>query len=196
MSQPRRIAIVGAAQTGKTWLAAALRELLRSRGETVHGPERQAEAALKHPHGWVIADTPPLQLAVASHPPGDNESLYPVALAHRGLYELTLVTGLDLPATPQASRDENPGQREATDALLRQTLASAGADFRVVYGRGQARLHNALIALGLNPDDPMQRQGRENAQFGLNAGRQPWLCEKCSDPGCEHRLFTGLIRQA
>lgn len=196
MSPLRRIAIVGAAQTGKTWLAAALCELLQSRGETVHGPEMQAQAVLEHPQGWVIADTPPLQLAVASHPLGDNEGLYPVALTHRCLYELTLVTGLDLPAPPQASRGKNPGQREATDALLRQTLASAGVDFRVVYGRGQARLHNALMALGLSPEDPMQRQGREKAQFGLNAGRQPWLCEKCSDPGCEHRLFTGLIRQA
>jgi len=65
----------------------------------------------------------------------------------------------------------------------------------VIYGAGPSRLANALLALGLPAPDARAQQTREQAQFDLNRGRTPWSCEKCSDPDCEHKLFTGLLRQ-
>jgi hypothetical protein len=61
----------------------------------------------------------------------------------------------------------------------------------VVYGSGEERLHNALLAI----DAAHARQGM--AQTGAVAARldgqtRPWRCGKCSDPDCEHRLFSGL----
>ena len=50
---------------------------------------------------------------------------------------------------------------------------------RVVYGRGPERLTNALIAL-----KQMQPRVAERTWT--------WSCDKCSDPECEHRLFTSL----
>ena len=205
MSSLRRIAIVGAQSTGKSWLARALTEVLRERNEPVHQvPERLREGPTPHPHaqlrmaqaqanavlaigsGTVIADTTPLVMAVYSHLCFSDESLFAMALEHQRLYDQTLLTGLDM-----ASREQTP-----FDAKLRDGLTRSGIGFRVVYGQGLARLNNALLALGLPPEHEAAWQRREAAQFALNEGRTPWLCEKCSDPDCEHRLFTGLIQRA
>ena len=79
------------------------------------------------------------------------------------------------------------------DNALREQLQTLGLPYRVVYGAGPARLVNALLALGLPAPDADAQQTREQAQFDLNRGRTPWSCEKCSDPECEHKLFTGLL---
>lgn len=220
MSRVRRIAIVGAESTGKSWLARSLTEVLRERGETAHWvPEQlrlwceregrtpqpheqrpiaqaQADAVLAITAGTVIADTTPLMTAIYSHKLFDDDSLYPMALAHQRLFDLTLVTGLDLPWVADGIQRDGPQVRAPIDAILRQTLVQAQVDFRVVYGQGLARLNNALLAMGQATEDAAAWQVRESAQFALNAGRTPWLCEKCSDPDCEHRLFTGLLKQA
>ena len=57
------------------------------------------------------------------------------------------------------------------------------------------RLNHALLALGWPPENTDAMTGREDLQYALNAGRTPWRCEKCSDPDCEHRMFTGLLQQ-
>jgi len=218
MSTLRRIAIVGAESTGKSWLARALADVLRARGETVcwvqehlrHWCERegrtplaheqpsialaQAKAVLAIPSGTVIADTTPLVTAVYSHQLFADESLYPMALAHQRLYDMTLVTGLDIRWEAQWLRD-SPEGRLPIDGLLREALTRSALDFRVIYGQGLTRLNNALLALGLDAEDEAAWQRRESAQFALNEGRTPWLCEKCSDPDCEHRLFTGLLQR-
>ncbi len=216
MSTLRRIAIVGAESTGKSWLARALTGVMRERGESVqwveehlrHWCEResrtpepreqfsiaqtQAEAVLAIASGTVIADTTPLVTAVYSHQLFGDESLYPMALAHQHLYDLTLVTGLDITWEAHWLRD-SPQTRPRFDALLREALTRHGLHFKVVYGQGLGRLNNALLALGLDAEDEAAWERRESAQFALNEGRTPWLCEKCSDPDCEHRLFTGLL---
>jgi len=97
----------------------------------------------------------------------------------------TLLMGMDLPG------HDTGLQRE--DCLLRQSLALAATPFRVVYGRGMARLNNALLALGLPGEDASTWQERESHQFNINRGRDVWVCNACSDPGCEHQLFTGLL---
>jgi nicotinamide riboside kinase len=163
----RRIAILGAESTGKSWLAQALSSTLRARGQAVCTVDEvlrqwcaregrtplpheqmgiateQARAVEQAPSGWVVADTTPLMTAVYSQLLFDDDSLYPMALAHQALYNSTLVTGLDLPWLPG--------------------------------------------------EDDTARTTRENAQFAINEGRTVWQCNECSDPECEHKLFTGLL---
>lgn len=218
MNTLQRIAVVGAPGTGKTWLTRTLTELLRERGTTVHRvdaprspwcegegrqpdalemsalAQTQAEAVIAFGSGTVIADTTPLLTAVLSQHHCGDEGLYRMALAHQGLYDLTLITGLDLPRVDEGLHHEASRTREAIDGLLRQALMRQGLAFRVVYGQGLVRLNNALLAMGLPAVDQAAWRRREAAQFDLNEGRTPWSCEKCSDPDCEHRLFTGLLK--
>jgi hypothetical protein len=65
--------------------------------------------------------------------------------------------------------------------------------YRVVYGQGPRRLSNALLALGLAGEDWSAQHIRVQGQFAINQGRSIWQCNDCSDPGCEHQLFTGLL---
>jgi len=106
--------------------------------------------------------------------------------------DLALLMGLDQPTAQAAARQA----QEQHDLQLRQQLHARGLPYRVVYGLGSVRLSNALLALGLPPADAEMQQTREAAQFDLNRGLTHWSCEKCSDPACEHRLFTGLLERA
>ena len=220
MSQLQRIAIVGAESTGKSWLCQTLGEVLARRGERVQVvPEHlrlwcereqrtpqvheqlaiaqaQAQAVLSFGEGVVIADTTPLMTAIYSHMLFEDHSLYPLALAHQRLYDATLVTGLDLPWVADGLQRDGPHVRGPVDSLIRQSLQRAGVHYRVVYGQGHTRLNNALLALEREGEDEAARLLREQAQFALGQGRTPWNCEKCSDPDCEHRLFTGLLARA
>lgn len=99
---------------------------------------------------------------------------------------LTLLMGLDLPCTPAELR-----LREAADACLRAALADAGIAYHVVYGQGKQRLENALIAIKNIATSAYAKSAR--GQFDSESSRlRAWNCEKCSDPECEHRLFTRL----
>lgn len=210
-----RIALLGAESTGKTQLSQALAHALSARGHAVHGvpeylrtwcaaqgrtPEpheqaqiaqQQADAVLQHTSGTVIADTTPMMTAVYSHQLFNDTSLYAMAAAHQQLFDMTLVTGLDLPWVADGLQRDGPQVREPVDALLRAALQTAGVAYKVVYGQGPERLNNALLALGGE-----SASTRLEAQYALNRGRTAWNCEKCSDADCEHRLFTDLIQRA
>lgn len=218
-----RVAIVGAESTGKTWLTQALAKVIRMRGAAVHtvdavwrawcdqegrtpGPhaqrgiaQAQAQAAeqagQQGRQAWVISDTTPLMAAVYSHQLFDDESLYPQALMHQADYDLTLVTGLDWPCLPNGLQRGDPLVRGPVDSLVRQALDREGIPYRVVYGQGHQRLNNALLALGLPGEDETAKRLREQAQFAINQGRTVWQCNECSDPDCEHKLFTSLLTQ-
>jgi hypothetical protein len=98
--------------------------------------------------------------------------------------DATLVMGLDLPSARGG---------EAADGRLRAQLQSAGIPFQVVYGTGAQRLRHALLALdaaGVLPAGTVQRHEESGAPRGWIAA-----CEKCSDPACEHRLFTRLRQE-
>ena len=120
-------------------------------------------------------------------PTGEAEGRHP-ALEQQRRYDLSLLMGLDIPWQPDGLFRDSPDMREATDALLRRELQAAGIGFQTVYGQGGARLQQALRAIGtalgrpLVHDDPALATGRGN-----------WTCDNCSDPECEHRLFTGLL---
>lgn len=217
MSPLQRIAILGAESTGKSWLVKALAGVMQSRGhrtsavgevlrswcaregrtpmahEQIGIAQTQAQAVECIAQGVVIADTTPLMTAVYSHLLFADESLYPMALAHQALYDTTLLTGLDLPWVADGLQRDGPHVRGPVDTLVRQALEQAGIAYQVVYGHGHQRLNNALLALGLPGEDLAARVTRENAQFAINDGRTVWQCNECSDPACEHTLFTRLL---
>ena len=106
---------------------------------------------------------------------------------------LTLLMGLDQPCPA-----EERAAQEARDAQLRTALAAASIPYRVVYGTGEQRTRNALIAI--QKVAPQAYSTSARAALGTeNAPRtarlRAWNCEKCSDPICEHRLFTALVEQ-
>ncbi|MDM0119977.1 ATP-binding protein [Variovorax arabinosiphilus] len=206
------IAVVGAESTGKTELARLLAERLTQRGiATTLVPEvlrdwcvregrtprpheqaaiadeqtrRIAEAAR---HGVVVADTTALMTAVYSDMLFDDRALYPDALAAQAGYAMTLLTALDLPWVADGLQRDGPHVREPVDALVRAALARAGVSYAVVHGRGPERLASAWTALNLASD-------AEATAARRTAGEAwGWSCEKCSDPVCEHRLFTDLL---
>lgn len=107
---------------------------------------------------------------------------------------LTLLMGLDGSRTPTEQ-----AAREAADARLRSGLAQAGLAYRVIYGTGEQRVAQALRTIkasmpgALGPaDQALLDQALDPAaerSTRLRAGG----CEKCSDPACEHRLFSALL---
>jgi nicotinamide riboside kinase len=151
--------------------------------------------AQQAPDTWLLSDTTPLMTAVYSHLLFDDERLYPMALAHQTLYDITLVMGLDLPWVADGLQRDGPQVRGPVDTLVRQALERSGLAYRVVYGQGPQRLNNALLALGLSGEDASAQHIREQGQFAINQGRSVWQCNDCSDPDCEHLLFTRLLKQ-
>lgn len=214
---PRRIALLGAESTGKSTLAAQLASHLRSRGlhavavpealrawcerkgreprpgeqlAIAQAQEDQVEAALAAGADIAIADTTALMVAIYAGMLFEDSDLMRLALERQRAYDATLVTGLDLPWVPDGLHRDARHPREEVDALVRSLLQRAGVGFQVVYGSGPQRLQSALLALvsaGVLPPDALERPRERDARRAWN-----WACEKCSDPECEHRLFTGL----
>jgi nicotinamide riboside kinase len=160
-----KIAILGASRTGKTWLASALAQHFQSQ---VRHVEDAAQLDV------LIADTPPLMTALDSDSMWNDRPIDELALTHQHSYDLTLLTGLDLPWSGDSQQEQH---RLQMDARLRAALQQAGIAYGVVYGSGPQRLHNALRFLSPQDTPPARWRG---------------VCEQCSDPDCELRLFTAL----
>lgn len=181
---PMKVALLGAAGTGKTSLARALSQALAHPSAT--------------PGGWQISDESPLQRLLqtlgSAHPNLDLNSAIQLgslewvqALEVQRGFDYALLLALDVgPANVNADHAA-VAQRLQMDALLRQALVQAQIPFQVIYGLGEERLAQALSALKRSP---AVREAR----------RKPWVwaCDKCSDPACEHRLLSDLLasRQA
>lgn len=221
--RPLHVAVVGAESSGKSWLTKSLASALLNRGQEAHivddvlgqWCQREGRTPLRHeqmaiaqqqadttqwlrrsaPEAWLLSDSTPLVTAVYSQLMFDDESLYPMALAHHGLYHVTLVTGLDLPGVANGLESVSPQVSTHFDTLVRQALEHSGIAYRVVYGQGQKRLNNALLALGLESEDDAAQQVRDQGQFAINQGRSLWQCNDCSDPTCEHTLFSRLLKR-
>lgn len=160
----------------------------------------------------VIVDTTPLMTAIYSERLFQDSALYGFALAHHRIYHQTLVTGLDLPWISDGFQRHSPAVQAPVDTLIRHALTNAHIAFHVIYGTGLERLHHALRATGFGPtvagnkslaltsknaaisianDAVLTEKSSENAH---RPARWVWPCDKCSDPDCEHRLFTrGLL---
>ncbi len=213
---PLRIALLGAESTGKTTLSHAMAQRLRARGHRVEvvgevlrewcaregrtpRPEEQLpiaqaqerrvdEAAARA--DIVIADTTALVVAIYSGMLFKDRGLYPYALERQRGYELTLLTGLDIPWVADGLQRDGPHVREPVDALVREGLDKAGVGWRVVYGQGEQRTLNALEAVAAVA--PWAWALQASAEDIGRWARLKADCEKCGDARCEHRLFTGL----
>jgi nicotinamide riboside kinase len=208
------IAILGAESTGKTQLAhqlaahfaalgqraVAVDEYLREwcdaqqrtpqsheQQHIAREQQRRIEAArLNHSH--VMADTTPLMTAIYSDFFFQDTSLHTHAVQFQKNFDLTLLTGLDMPWEPDGLQRDGPQVREPVDALLRTALDSAGIAYRVVYGTGDARLMNASNAI----NSIAAHAGIYSSKSQSASKPWVWMCDKCSDPDCEHRLFSAL----
>ena len=210
-----RVAVLGAESTGKSSLIQSVaRELTQlghevrtvdeylrawcaSEGRTPRAHEqvsialeqtRQVLAASgnKLPHSAtsvLLSDTTALMTAIYSEVLFGDGSLLEYGLTQQKTFDLTLVTGMDLPWVADGLQRDGADSQAPIDQRLRQVLVQHSLPFHVVYGVGAQRTHSALRLLqrrlGTLPPSPDQA---------------PWTCDKCSDPGCEHRLFTGLIQ--
>ena len=181
--KPVKVAVLGAACTGKTALTRALKQTLTP----ALSDSLASNGAVDAP-GWYITDESPLQIWLASQTPqslqaeqADATGFQAVLTQQRG-FDHHLLLALDIPAPLAAGTAHSAAQRQQMDALLRSTLVQAGLPFQVIYGLGEQRLAQALAALG-----------KPAAESG--AGRKPWVwvCDKCSDPVCEHRLLSDLL---
>lgn len=211
------VALLGGESSGKSTLAAALERHLQdihglrvvrvpehlrlwceARGRAPHAHEqadiadeqaRLIDSARRTPGvEVVIADTTALMVAAYSALYFQATELMEPALAAQRACDLTLLMGLDLPWTPDGLFRDSPAVRDATDSLLRRELQGAGIAFQTVYGQGETRLRQALRAIGTALGRPLVKDDP-----ALANGLRPWSCENCSDPDCEHRLFTGLL---
>jgi hypothetical protein len=171
----RRVAILGAAGSGKSWLAQALSQALLAYGDSVRVTDK-------------LGAPPPSSIDGPRLAPVDwwiTEAAMPSPVSDLG--GITLLMGLDLPGLGPEHQKE--------DSLLRQALSSTPAPFKIVYGVGVERLNNALLALGMTGVNTAAWQDRERSQFNINGGQDAWVCNDCSDPACEHKLFTRLLTQ-
>ncbi|MGZ5787345.1 MAG: AAA family ATPase, partial [Ramlibacter sp.] len=132
----------------------------------------------------VIADTTALMVAVYSGMAFEDGELFRYALDRQRGYDVTLLCALDLPWVADGLQRIGPEVRESVDAQIRDALERAAVPYRMVYGSGDERLRNALAAIdSASPED---------RRVTAAARSWTWSCDKCSDPDCEHRLFTGL----
>ena len=204
-----KIALLGAECTGKTHLAQALiaqllpenpsavwvpeylREWCDAHGRTpradeqAHIAQMQMERVNRHPNAsLLLSDTSPLMTAVYSEVVLGDTSLYANAVAQHKAFDFTLLMAPDLPWVADGLQRDGEAVRTRVDQCLRRVLQQHGIVYSVVYGTGEARTHSALQAiqhaLGA-PSEPEQRKWQ-------------WPCDKCSDPDCEHRLFSALVK--
>ncbi len=205
------VALLGAESTGKSALAQALVQQLQQQGVdavmvdeylrtwcAAHGrtPQQHEQAhiaAHQHArilqavsqHHTVIADTTALMTAVYSEYVFNDSSLYALASEQQRAIDVTLVMGLDMPWQADGIQREGAHVREPVDAMLRLALGRAQIHYQTVYGLGQERLQCAVNSLttGLGLTVPKEQSA---------AKKWAWVCDKCSDPVCEHQLFTRL----
>jgi nicotinamide riboside kinase len=216
-----KIAIVGAESTGKSELAKQLAQHFQTQGKAVqHIPEylrTWCETEKRTPRqdeqlaiateqtrqintasnaiatgDILLADTTALTVAVYSDLLFNDTSLYDMALAHQRSFDATLLMGLDLTWVQDGIQRDGAHMREPVDAALRDALARGGIQFQVVYGTGESRLQNALRCLNSH----VEAAASEDSTLKSQAQRlRNWVCERCSDPVCEHRLFRDLIQK-
>jgi nicotinamide riboside kinase len=207
-----KIAILGAESTGKSELARQLEQHFQTLGKSVQLiPEylrtwcdqhkrtprqeeqldiateqiRQINSALAC--NVLVADTTALTVAVYSDLLFNDATLYDIALMHQRTFDATLLMGLDVAWVADGIQRDGVHLREPVDALLRIALARGGINYQVVYGAAESRLQNALRCLNIEISRPQIQTRRQRMSN--------WVCERCSDPECEHRLFTDLVKK-
>ena len=195
------------------WVPETLRLWCEARGRTPLRHEQADILQLHHTHmtetrqqagqdGWLIADTTPLMTAVYSQHYFSDTSLYTHAWHAQRNFEVTLLMGLDLPWQADGPWRDGPAAQQAVDNLLRTQLAHAGLGYTTIYGNGMGRTQAALLAIAqaLPASDVFGLAMKKRAATLVPNGPDTELgskffsqCESCSDPECEHTLFTRLL---
>lgn len=162
-----KIAIAGAPGSGKSWLASKLAATIASAI-----PEARQQ----------ITDV--------------GASLGDVAY-----FDMILLMGLDLVQARAGLQSAHRQESATKDQALRDTLARLGKPFHVIYGNGDARLQNALTVLtsqfAIHSIAGCEIDSRLTGQLTSKESKNwRWPCEKCSDPDCEHQLFSRLLQTA
>lgn len=215
MARGFAVALLGAESTGKTTLAAQLREVLAAEGHRVavvweylrefcvqadRTPHQEEQAAIaeeqtrrieqaRHDHDIVIADTTALMVAVYSELVFLDRSLYRTAAAAHRACDLTLLTALDIPWQPDGLQREGPQVQQPVDTLLRAALQREQLPFAVVAGAGPLRLAAALKAV---------RHALRAPAAADDAAANPrwqWVCDRCGDADCERHLLPDPSRE-
>ncbi|MDP2371205.1 AAA family ATPase [Rhodoferax sp.] len=208
-----KIAIVGAESTGKTRLALELTTHFQANGQNTQMIEeflrewcereqrtpqaceqrliaqeqaRRINACANAPGTYTVADTTPLMIAVYSDLLFGDLSLYAFALQHQRDYDLTLLTGLDLPWVADGLQRDGPHVRPGVDRLVRRALNQAGIAYHVVHGQGGERLARALSVI--------EHAGLQHSPRRSAPGEWTWTCAHCDSALCELRMFTELVR--
>jgi HTH-type transcriptional repressor of NAD biosynthesis genes len=210
------VSLLGGESSGKTTLAQSLDAHLRGLGWSVAlvpehlrswceqhrrapAPHEQAALAAEQDRliaqaqsqagvQVVLADTSALMVAIYSELYFNDRSLFPDALERQRRFGLTLLMGLDIPWVADGLFRDGPGVREAADRVLRRELEQNGLTYQAIYGEGPQRLNMALRVIG-------HRLGIELVAASPSPTQRAatWNCERCSDPACEHRLFSRLL---
>lgn len=152
--------------------------------------------------GWLVLDTTPLMTAVYSEHYFSSDALTASAVRIQQTFDVTLLMGLDLPWQPDGPWRDGPAVQEAIDTRLRHMLHTAAIPFQTIYGTGPQRTSAALlcIAQALPADSAAQISLKKRAETLDSESTRACFyskfmpaCEACSDPGCEHRLFSQLV---
>lgn len=111
-----------------------------------------------------------------------NQSGWPAAVGladptTQDNHALTLLMGLDSQAEDM----------HAADQTIRAALARTGTIYDVLYGSAEERLAQALGLIEKRLTGAGPRSPAKNSRPWI------WVCDKCSDPQCEHRLLTDLL---
>jgi nicotinamide riboside kinase len=162
--------------------------------EQLHIVETQIARVLAAPaDAVVIADTTPLMTAVYSQMLFNDDSLNALAMAHQAMYDVTLLTGLDVPWVSDGLQRDGPHVREPVDAAVRHMLGLSDSHYQVVYGTGEQRLNNALFCIGRQAPN-LAKKWAKQLERPEPPTRWSGPCETCGDGDCEHRLFTRLVK--
>ncbi len=186
-SDPVRIALLGAPGTGVEALARAVARHLEPGHATVDACPALHAAVSR------CLDAP----VDASHEEQEaRQALAALAATHAGTCRATLLVGLDGGTPPKASGQTlQPCGQERFDACLRGALSEAGVAYRVLYGSEDERLRvtlDAIKKIAPKAYDPPAGTAFDPKPPARPARLRAWSCEKCSDPECEHKLFTAL----
>jgi hypothetical protein len=86
---------------------------------------------------------------------------------------------------------------QASDQAMRAALRQAETSYQVIYGSDDESMEQIVRAIKkISAAAPvtavLSQQKTRNTD---DAAAWLWLCDKCSDPQCEHRLLTGLLEK-
>jgi hypothetical protein len=107
--------------------------------------------------------------------------------------DVFFLRGLGYPEAANASL-------RAADDALRAVLDAAEIAYQVIYGNDEESLEQitrVLHAIGkaVGPEPVTVVLSDQKPRDPDVSAPWVWLCDKCSDPLCEHRLLTDLLRQ-